>query len=99
MDLFIRTPNGQGLHSTDIIYGDLTHMTIFNPASLNQILKLTGFVNINFFENPPIAKNLKGLIRLMFWKIIKLIANLIKIIETGVLRKFGHEILLCCKKI
>jgi len=95
---FIRTPNGQGLHSTDIIYGDLTHMTIFNPASLNQILKLTGFVNINFFENPPIAKNLKGLIRLMFWKIIKLIANLIKIIETGGSQKIWTRDFYCVAK-
>lgn len=95
---FIRTPNGQGLHSTDIIYGDLTHMTIFNPVSLSQILKLTGFSDIIFFENPPIIKNLKGFLRVILWQIIKSIANLVKIVEIGAPQKIWTRDFYCTAK-
>jgi 2-polyprenyl-3-methyl-5-hydroxy-6-metoxy-1,4-benzoquinol methylase len=81
--LIIHTPNGDGIFPQHIIYGDLTHLTIFNSNSLKQILYLTGFNNINFYETRPIAKNLYGLIRLILWKIVRAIFQSIRIIETG----------------
>lgn len=81
--LIIRTPNGQGLFPGRIIYGDLTHLSIFNPDSLTQILKITGFDNIQFYETGPVAKSLVGFIRLVLWKIVKFIFKTMKMIETG----------------
>ena len=81
--LIIHTPNGQGLFPGRNIYGDLTHLTIFSPNSLTQILKITGFDDIKFFETGPVSKNFVGFIRLVLWKIVKLIVKLIRIIETG----------------
>jgi predicted TPR repeat methyltransferase len=81
--LIIRTPNGQGLFPGKIIYGDLTHYTIFNPNSLLQILKINGFDRINFIESGPVAKNLKGAVRLVLWKTIKLIYHIVRIVEQG----------------
>jgi 2-polyprenyl-3-methyl-5-hydroxy-6-metoxy-1,4-benzoquinol methylase len=81
--LIIHTPNGDGLFPQHIIYGDLTHLTIFNPNSLEQILRLTGFDEIKCYETGPKPKNIKGAIRLVLWKIIKLIIKLVRIIETG----------------
>lgn len=81
--LFIRTPNGQGVFSGQIIYGDLTHQTIFNPNSLTQLLTHSGFRQIKFLENAPIAKNLFGVIRLLFWKFTKGILNFFKMVESG----------------
>lgn len=81
--LILRTPNGEGLFPNGIIYGDLTHQTIFNKNSLSQLLSYSGFTRHNFFENAPIMKNLKGIVRSLLWKIVKMVLNLIKIIETG----------------
>jgi len=77
------TPNGLGINAKKIIYGDLTHLSIFTPNSATQILKLVGFNQINFFETEPYAKNIFGIIRLLLWKIVKLFLNVIRLIETG----------------
>ncbi len=81
--LIIRTPNGQGLMPGKNIYGDLTHLTIFNPNSLLQILQLNNFGNIQFYEEGPVIKNFVGFIRFILWKIIKFVYKGIRIIETG----------------
>lgn len=36
--LILQTPNGEGLFPSQNIYGDLTHLTIFTPSSLRQLL-------------------------------------------------------------
>ncbi len=77
------TPNGLGINASYTIYSDLTHLTIFTPNSAIQILKLVGFNEIKFFETEPYAKNVKGTLRLLLWKIVKLIFNGIRLIETG----------------
>ncbi len=77
------TPNGLGINVNKIIYGDLTHLTIFAPNSAMQILKLVGFNKINFFETEPYAKNIIGTIRLFLWKFIKFVSNAVRLIETG----------------
>jgi SAM-dependent methyltransferase len=77
------TPNGLGINANRIIYGDLTHLTIFTSNSATQLLKLVGFNEIKFFETEPYAKNVIGTIRLLFWKVVKLSVNFIRLIETG----------------
>jgi len=77
------TPNGLGINANRIIYGDITHSTIFTPNSAMQILKLVGFNEIKFFETEPYAKNVNGTLRLLLWKIVKLFLNVIRLIETG----------------
>lgn len=81
--LIIHTPNGDGIFPQHIIYGDLTHLTIFNPRSLEQILRLTNFEDISCFETGPTTKNLKGIIRLFFWNLIRFFYKTVKTIETG----------------
>ncbi|MGB5847925.1 MAG: class I SAM-dependent methyltransferase [Ignavibacteriaceae bacterium] len=77
------TPNGLGINANRIIYGDLTHSSIFTPNSAIQILKLVGFNKIEFFETEPYAKNVNGTLQLLLWKIVKLFLNVIRLIETG----------------
>jgi 2-polyprenyl-3-methyl-5-hydroxy-6-metoxy-1,4-benzoquinol methylase len=77
------TPNGQSLLSTNLIYGDLTHLTIFTPNSALQLLKLVGFDQITFYEAGPVPKNILGLFRLILWKIIRLGYNFASLVETG----------------
>jgi SAM-dependent methyltransferase len=81
--LILHTPNGQTILSPNLVYGDLTHSTIFTPNSAQQLLRVVGFNKIKFYESGPIQKNIKGFLRLSIWKIIKLAHNLIRLVETG----------------
>jgi 2-polyprenyl-3-methyl-5-hydroxy-6-metoxy-1,4-benzoquinol methylase len=97
--LIIQTPNGQGLFPNQIIYGDLTHLTIFNPGSLQQLLLLYGFHNIKFVETGPVGKDIKGKVRLVLWKFIKFIINAIRMIETSKSQEIWTENMICyCQK-
>jgi 2-polyprenyl-3-methyl-5-hydroxy-6-metoxy-1,4-benzoquinol methylase len=81
--IIMHTPNGEGLFPNQRIYGDLTHYTIFTPNSLQQILRITNFSDIEFFEAGPVSKNVVGFIRVVLWKVIKLAVYIVRIIETG----------------
>ena len=81
------TPNGQSILSPNLVYGDLTHLTIFTPNSAQQLLRAVGFNNIQFQEAGPVPKNFNGFIRSLLWKIIKTGHNFIRIIETGGMEK------------
>lgn len=84
---FFHTPNGQTILSPNLIYGDLTHLTIFTPNSALQLLRAVGFKEISFYEAGPVSKNLNGFIRLLTWKTIKFLHNCIRLIETGSMEK------------
>lgn len=81
--IIMHTPNGQAIVASKMIYGDLTHLTIFTPVSAEQLLRNVGFKEIKCYESGPLPKNIKGIIRLALWKIIKFIFNLIRLVETG----------------
>ena len=93
--LIIHTPNGEGVFSQHAIYGDLTHLTIFNPNSLNQILQITGFKKNKFFETGPVPKNIKGFFRFILWNMFKLIIKSIRIVETGGTEKILTQDFIC----
>jgi 2-polyprenyl-3-methyl-5-hydroxy-6-metoxy-1,4-benzoquinol methylase len=97
--LIIETPNGEGLFASQVIYGDLTHLTIFSEGSLSQILRLTGFERIEFYETGPTPKDLKGRIRLLLWRVVRLVANSGRLIETGETQRIWTKNLICsCRK-
>jgi len=97
--LLLQTPNGQGLFATEVIYGDFTHMTIFNPGSLAQLLRAAGFAEIRFTETGPVASNWMGLSRLMGWRLIRGAANFVRAVETGKRQEVWTENLIChCQK-
>lgn len=96
--LLIHTPNGQGMFPQKIIYGDMTHLTIISPNSLIQLLKLQGFTEIKIIEGGPVAINILGLLRLIVWKIIKVIYNIIRLAETGGRDKILTQDLFCVAK-
>jgi len=94
--LILQTPNGQGLFPLQVIFGDITHMTIFTPDSLEHILKFGGFDHVRFFETGPVPKNINGAIRLILWRFIKIIANALRMIECGKTQKIWTENMICC---
>ncbi len=93
--LILETPNGEGLFASQVIYGDLTHLTIFSEGSLTQLLRLTGFEKIEFYETGPAPKDLKGRVRGFLWRIIKLAANSARIIESGETQRLWTKNLIC----
>ncbi len=76
------SPKGLGPNADKIIYGDLTHLIIFTPNTATQLLKLLGFMKISYFETEPYARNIKGTIRLILWKLIKFGVNMIRFVGT-----------------
>jgi len=81
--IIFHTPNGQSILSAHLIYGDLTHLTIFTPNSALQLLRLVGFNELEFYESGPVPKSILGFLRLVIWQIIKLGHNFIRLVESG----------------
>ena len=93
--LILQTPNGEGLFPRQIIYGDLTHLTIFTPASIMQLLKLVGFDNFHFTEADLIRRTRGKLL----WQLVKFVANSVRRIESGKSQTIWTENMICyCQK-
>ena len=98
--LIIQTPNGQALFPGQVIYGDLTHMTILSEDSLRQLLGLYEFREIHFYETGPIPYDLSGKIRLALWNLLRNTIRLVRQIEAKNCSKLWTENLICvCKKL
>jgi len=96
--LIIQTPNGEGLFSSQIIYGDLTHLTVFTPGSMEQLLRIFGFSDFAFYETGPVPKDLLGMLRIILWSIIKFIMNIIRFVEAGKSQVIWTENMICYSK-
>jgi SAM-dependent methyltransferase len=93
--LLVQTANGAGLFPRQVIYGDLTHMTIFTPQSLAQLLRPVGFVDLAFYETGPVPIRLHGKVNVLLWRVIKRLANLVRSIETGKRQAIWTENFIC----
>jgi SAM-dependent methyltransferase len=93
--LLIQTANGAGLFPRQVIYGDLTHVTIFTPESLAQLLRPSGFAAISFYETGPIPIGLRGKLNVALWSVIKAAASSIRAIETGKRQTIWTENFIC----
>jgi SAM-dependent methyltransferase len=93
--LMVQTANGAGLFPAQVIYGDLTHMTIFTPQSLEQLLRAAGFVDFAFYEAGPIPIRVRGRVNVLLWRAIKAIASEIRHIETGKRQSIWTENFIC----
>ena len=96
--LILRTPNGQGIFAGQIIYGDLTHMTILTPQSLRQILRFIGFEIVSIKESIFSTKGLKKKIRYMLWNLLKIGLNMMRRISSGKSQDIWTENFVCIAK-
>jgi 2-polyprenyl-3-methyl-5-hydroxy-6-metoxy-1,4-benzoquinol methylase len=94
----IQTPNGGGLFANGIIYGDMTHSSILSVNSLQQLLRLVGFGRLQFFETGPAPKNLAGIVRFSLWKLIRIAANAVRMVETGRSQQIWTQNVICCAR-
>lgn len=81
--LIVQTPNGEGVGAGRIVYGDLTHETIFNESSMGQYLRAFGFTDIRFRETGPVPHSLAGRLRWIGWRGMRLLAQLASLVQTG----------------
>jgi 2-polyprenyl-3-methyl-5-hydroxy-6-metoxy-1,4-benzoquinol methylase len=93
--LLVQTANGAGLHPGQVIYGDLTHQTIFTPESLGQLLRSVGFDTLAFYETGPIPVRVRGKLDVALWTAIKVVANTVRHIETGKRQAIWTENFIC----
>ncbi|MBV9581755.1 MAG: class I SAM-dependent methyltransferase, partial [Chloroflexi bacterium] len=81
--LVVQTANGAGLFPGQVIYGDLTHQTIFTPESLAQLLRSVGFGNLACYETGPVPFRIRGRLDVALWTAVKVVANSVRHVETG----------------
>jgi SAM-dependent methyltransferase len=93
--LLVQTANGAGLFPRQVIYGDLTHLTIFTPESLAQLLRPCGFAPLRCYETGPIPLRVRGRVNVLAWRAIRAAANVIRKIETGKRQSIWTETFLC----
>ena len=96
--LILRTPNGQGIFAGQIIYGDLTHMTILTPQSLRQILRFTGFEIVSMKESLFSSRGFKRKMRYMLWNLSKIGLNMMRRISSGKSQDIWTENFVCIAK-
>lgn len=96
--LILRTPNGQGIFVGQIIYGDLTHLTILTPQSLRQILRFTGFEIVRMKESLFSSRGLKRKMRYMLWNLLKIGLNMMRRISSGKSQDIWTENFICIAK-
>jgi len=94
--VIFRTPNGSALLAGPIVYGDLTHMAIYNQSSLQQLLANAGFIRLSFHETGPIPKNLIGALRVAIWSLARGLANVVRMAESGGRQDVWTQNILCC---
>ena len=93
--LLVQTANGAGLFPGQVIYGGLTHMTIFTPQTLAQLLRPHGFDAFTFSETGPIPLRLRGRLDVAMWGAIKAAVNLVRYVETGKRQAIWTENFIC----
>jgi SAM-dependent methyltransferase len=93
--LLVQTANGAGLFPGQVIFGDLTHLTILSPPSLSQLLRLVGFVDLAMYETGPVPIRLRGRLDVALWSAIKLLANAARQIESGKRQAIWTENFIC----
>ena len=93
--LLIQTANGAGLLPGQVIYGDLTHMSILTPESIAQLLRPVGFDDIRCFETGPVPLRLRGKLDVAVWSAVRLVARTVKYVETGKRQDIWTENFIC----
>ncbi len=76
-------PNGISPYHGRIRYGDYTHQQAYTPSSMQQLALLGGFCSTASFDDPPVARGIKGVLRGSLWRLFKLGRQIEVFAETG----------------
>lgn len=81
--LLLRTPNADSPFHSWIRYADFTHEVAFTPLSIRQVLRATGFTDVEVVPLEPYAHGPASALRWLLWKIVKQMIRLYLLIEQG----------------
>jgi 2-polyprenyl-3-methyl-5-hydroxy-6-metoxy-1,4-benzoquinol methylase len=79
----IHTPNGCSPFFGAVRYGDFSHEQAFTPASIEQLLKASGYKRVECEECGPRIHGIKSALRVVVWKITCLLYGIALVAETG----------------
>lgn len=79
----IHMPNGESPFGGKVLCGDFTHELAFTRTSLTQVLKVSGFNEVDCFEDTPVVHGVKSAIRALLWRLIRWFWLAYIAIETG----------------
>jgi SAM-dependent methyltransferase len=79
----VHVPNGASPFAGAALYSDLTHETAFTAESMTQLALSSGFSEVAFAEDEPVAHGLKSTLRLVLWKMIRAGLRFYLRVETG----------------
>lgn len=82
--LLLRTPNADSPFHSWIRYADFTHEVTFTPISMRQVLRATGFADIEVVPLEPYVHGPASAVRWLLWKILKQGIRLYLLVEQGV---------------
>jgi 2-polyprenyl-3-methyl-5-hydroxy-6-metoxy-1,4-benzoquinol methylase len=76
-------PNGEGIYSSRIRYGDFTHELAFTQNSARQVFRVAGFSQVKCYEDKPRVHGFVSLARRIIWDVGTLPDRLLWAAETG----------------
>jgi len=76
-------PNGEGIYSSRIRYGDFTHELAFTQNSARQVFRVAGFSEVKCYEDKPRVHGILSLARRILWDVGTLPDRLLWAAETG----------------
>ena len=85
----LHVPNGEAPFVGRILFGDFTHEQAFTRTSITQLLKSSGFRQVECFEDTPVVHGAKSALRWIIWKVIRQGLRLYLAAETGDTAKEG----------
>lgn len=81
--VILQLPNGDSPFGGAIIHGDFTHEVSYTTVSLTHVLRTCGFQEIQFQEHAPQPTSLKGIVRSLIWKSVRIVLRFLHTVETG----------------
>ena len=81
--LILQTPNAESPMAGTVAYGDFTHEWFFTPASLADLLRLSGFERYEARPSNPYVHGLKSALRRILWGGVKSGLMLWNLTEVG----------------
>jgi len=81
--LVLRTPNGESPWHGGVRYGDFTHEICFNRKSLETLLRITGFRDLQSREAGVVARGLMFGVRWIAWRCVRAVVIADNSAETG----------------
>lgn len=92
--LLLQVPNGESPFAGRIIYGDFTHETAFTQASVNQVLRASGFDSVVCHPVRPVVYGVKSWLRAVAWRLIEAVLVTAVVAEVGPVRPIVTQNLL-----